>query len=138
MSGKDIQNLGLTKQREVVLDDFSGEPRPSGAYDIGAHEGALTASVTLRAPDGLSAVSTTPGRVNLSWTDPNAAEDGFAIERSGDGKTFTVIGTTGPSTLNFTDTTASKGKTYTYRVAAIAVAATSAYSNTASVFVLRR
>ena len=88
------------------------------------------------APTNLTASLASGPRVNLSWTDTATNENGFVIQRSSDGVTFTQIGTApaGNNTVTFADPTVVVGNTYTYQVAAVNGAGLS-YSNMAIVSV---
>jgi hypothetical protein len=78
-----------------------------------------------------AAVSTTS--VKLTWTDNSSNEDGFKVERSTDGTTFTQVTQTSANVTTFVDTGLTPGATYTYRVRATNSVGDSGYSNTASV-----
>ena len=85
------------------------------------------------APSNLSATSTSPTRVDLSWTDSSSDENGFAIERSADsGATWQEIATTGRNQTSYLDSGLSPDTTYSYRVRAYNSVGHSPYSNTAS------
>ena len=92
-----------------------------------------TATVVLgppAAPTNLAAAGVgNSGQVNLTWTDNSNNETGFQVERSTDGITFGVIGTTAARTTSYRDSSAVKRQTYYYRVAAINNVGLSAYSN---------
>jgi parallel beta-helix repeat protein len=64
-------------------------------------------------PTGLAATATGATRVDLTWStaSDNVAVTGYTIYRDG-----TAIGTVGPTTPNFQDTTVSPETTYTYTV----------------------
>ena len=81
------------------------------------------------APSALSVASTTPSAVTLDWKINSYSQQGFQIERSTDGSTFTLIGQVGPNTSTFTDPNAPSG-TSVYRVRAYNANGESAYSNT--------
>jgi len=70
--------------------------------------------------------------LTLSWNDNSNNEDGFKIERSSDGSSFTEIATVGANVATYQDTTIAKGQNYTYRVRAFNEFGNSGYSNTAS------
>ncbi len=64
-----------------------------------------------------------PTRVQLAWRDASTNENGFVVQRSVDGVTWTQLTVQGASggtgsNRNWTDTTAVLGTTYQYRVAA--------------------
>ncbi len=86
------------------------------------------------APTGLLAMAVSKSQINLSWTDNSGdSEDGFKIERSTDGSTFTEIATLGKNVTTFQNTTGlSRNKTYYYRVRAHNAGGNSGYSNIAS------
>ena len=71
-------------------------------------------------------------KITLSWTDNANNEDGFKIERSSDGSSFTQIATVGANAESYTNTGLASGSTYYYRVRAHNSVGDSAYSNTAS------
>jgi hypothetical protein len=98
---------------------------------------AATVSITVApptavpaAPSGLTATGVSQTQINLAWNDNSANEDGFKIERSNNGSSWTQIGTVGPNVRNFSSTGLSANKTYYYRVRAYNVLGDSAYSNT--------
>lgn len=77
----------------------------------------LIVEVPLNAPQNMVASSDGVSAVVISWTypDDNGAE-GFRIERSENGQTFTMVGATALNELSYTDETVLLGKTYYYRV----------------------
>jgi FtsP/CotA-like multicopper oxidase with cupredoxin domain len=77
-----------------------------------------------------------PVRVRLTWTDAATNETGYVVERSTGGGAFTQVGTVGVrngGTVTFTGP-ATRGVTYTYRVAAVS-GASRGYSANLSVLV---
>jgi titin len=101
-----------------------------------------TASVTLTAPPAAptaltATVLTNPTRVRLAWLDNATTETGFVIERSLNSGPFTLFTTvaarngTGPVT--FTGNNLVSGNAYSYRVAAINGAGSSAFTNVVTV-----
>jgi hypothetical protein len=93
---------------------------------------------TPAAPSGLSATAVSSSQINLVWTD-NAGynEDGFKVERSTGGNSWTQIATTGPNVTTYASTGLSANRTYSYRVRAYNVLGNSAYSTTASAKTLK-
>jgi hypothetical protein len=70
--------------------------------------------------------------LSLYWADNSSGADGIQIERSTpDANNFAQIATVGPSVTNFTDTGATCGVVYYYRVRAYNSAGESGYSNIA-------
>ena len=71
------------------------------------------------APTGLSATSSTPGQVQLAWTDAATTETGYRIERSTSATTgFTPIAWLNAGSTSYTDTGLPENATYYYRVVA--------------------
>lgn len=68
--------------------------------------------------------------VNLTWTDNATNETYYEVERSVDGGTsYSSLSVLDPDTTSDTDTTATQGFDYCYRVRAVANDISSAYSN---------
>ncbi len=84
------------------------------------------------APSALAATAVSSSQIDLTWTDNATNEDGFKIERSTDGTTFSQIATTGSNTTSYSSTGLTASTTYHYRVRANNSGGDSAYSNTAS------
>jgi hypothetical protein len=84
------------------------------------------------APTGLTANASACDQIDLSWTDNADNENGFTIERSTNGTTFSVLDTVGANVTNYSDTSVAENTTYWYRVKAYNGAGDSAYSNVAS------
>ncbi|MFT3788022.1 MAG: PA14 domain-containing protein [Tepidisphaeraceae bacterium] len=90
-----------------------------------------TVVVAPSAPTTLTASTPSSTSVSLSWTDTSTNETQFIIERAPgtSGGTFAQVGFVGANITTFTDTTASAGTTYRYRVYASNSAGPSGYSN---------
>jgi hypothetical protein len=87
-----------------------------------------------KAPSALDAFYHSPTRFTLTWTDSANNELGFLIERSTDGNVFTKRATVGTNQTTYDDTDFfDPALTYYYRVAAIGIGDTSAYSNIDSI-----
>ncbi|MDX1962067.1 MAG: PA14 domain-containing protein [Pirellulales bacterium] len=84
------------------------------------------------APSSLSAVSSGPTSINLTWLDNATDEQGFLVERSTDNVNFTQIANLASNTVAYSSTGLTTGVTYYYRVLAYNQAGNSAFSNTAS------
>ena len=78
-------------------------------------------------PAGLTATAVNTTRVNLSWTDTNAAESTHIIERCAGASCteFTQLAALGANSTTYTDDTAAPSTEYSYRVKA----ASPAFSN---------
>jgi hypothetical protein len=121
-----------------VIDDWDGEPRPSGAaFDLGADEYQVTAPPppVLAAPGNLQATATN-GSVQLTWIDQSSGETEFVIERARDKRdSFALLVRVPANTTSHTDAGLSRGW-YRYRVRAYS-SVTGQYSNYSSVVEVR-
>ncbi|MCS6769197.1 MAG: hypothetical protein NZ570_02020, partial [Candidatus Caldarchaeum sp.] len=81
-------------------------------------------------PSSLRAVAADYGYITLSWQDNSIDEEGFILERSEDGKSFTSVGRTPANAASYTDRAVQKEKTYYYRVKAFRGSLLSSPSNT--------
>jgi photosystem II stability/assembly factor-like uncharacterized protein len=82
------------------------------------------------APSDLEVLFSTNTKFDLAWADNSENELGFVIERSTTGTNFTHRATVGPDVDAYSDTDFfDPSLTYYYRVAAIGINDTSAYSN---------
>ncbi len=88
-------------------------------------------------PNGLAASVASRSRINLGWNDNSSNEDGFKVERSTNGSTWTQIATVGPNVTTYASTGLSANKTYYYRVRAFNLRGNSPYSNVVSAKTLR-
>ena len=84
--------------------------------------------LSLHAPANL-AISLVGGVVSLSWQKGSLITEAYKVERSSDGVSYTVIGTTGVETLAYTDLTVDEFSHYHYRVRSFTELLYSAYSN---------
>jgi hypothetical protein len=83
------------------------------------------------APSNLVAATISGSQINLAWNDNGGQEDGFAIERSTNGTSFSQVVTVGPNTTSYADVALAGSTLYYYRVAAFNSVGKSAFSNTA-------
>ncbi len=83
-------------------------------------------------PSSLSAIAGSSSQVTLNWVDGSSDEDGFEIERSVNGGSFSSLATVGTDTTSFFDTGLNASTTYSYRLFAYNASGDSGYSNTAS------
>jgi Zn-dependent metalloprotease len=84
------------------------------------------------APSGLTVTPVSSSRINLAWADDSTYEQGFKVERSTDGVSFTQIASPGANTTSYANTSLTSGVTYHYRVRAYDGPNYSGYSSTAS------
>jgi Zn-dependent metalloprotease/transcriptional regulator CtsR len=101
-------------------------------YSDYTNEASATTLPTPAAPSGLTATVVSSGRINLAWTDNSTYEQGFKVERSTDGQTFTEIATLGANVTTYASLGLAGSTTYYYRVRAYDGPNLSAYTNVAS------
>ena len=107
------------------------------AYD-GPNESAYSNTVSASplpppaAPTGLAATPVTSSRIDLAWTDNATNEQGFKVERSTDGVTFTTVAVLGVNATSYSVTSLNASTTYAFRVRAYEGPDDSAASNTVS------
>lgn len=101
---------------------YSYRVRAVNAAGPSGYSNVASATTSYARPDGqvtsLSGTFTN-GVVELSWSENATNETRFEIERyevGAGGTEFIVVGTTGPDTTSFSDTTALRGTSYDYRV----------------------
>jgi YVTN family beta-propeller protein len=133
--GLDTSSASTINQVDIVgglpsVTQVTPNPNPvQGAFALGTFFGG-TAPV---APSNLSGTASSPGGIDLTWTDNSNDELGFMIERRVQGNTdFVQIAQTGPDRTSFSDIVAS-GTTYEYRIRAFNETSYSAYANSAAI-----
>jgi hypothetical protein len=89
--------------------------------------------VTGSAPSGSISLSVSSGSAILDWTDPFVDEDGFIVQKSLDGVTYSSYATTSVDVSYYVDTNVTESNTYWYRVYGFNQWGSSSYSNTASI-----
>jgi hypothetical protein len=83
-------------------------------------------------PSDLSASPTSRTSVDIAWSDNSSNENGFKIERSENGRSWSQIATVGAGATSYSDDGLRRNKTYSYRVRAYNGSGNSGYSNVAS------
>jgi len=84
-------------------------------------------------PTNLAASAASQAGINLTWADNSKAEDGYQVQRSTDGTTFSTIANLPANTTSYSDAGAtSTTTTYSYRVRARKDGGFSDFSNFAS------
>jgi hypothetical protein len=107
--------------------------RVIAANSTGVSPASNVASTLPQAPTGVSAVALSQGKVVLNWVDSSPGlEDGFIIDRSTNGGTYTQVGAVGTGVTTFTDNTALAGTNYSYQVMATASNGDSPFSLSAT------
>ena len=95
------------------------------------------ASIVPDSPTGLAASAGSSNSIALAWTDTSNNENGFTVERSVDGVSFTTIAQVGANSSRYTNSGLSSNTRYTYRVRAYNGTGSSSYSNAASATTLQ-
>ena len=90
------------------------------------------APVTPAAPSNLVATTFSSSQIDLTWTDNSNNENGFKVEQSTDGTTFTQIAMLNSNTVSYPVTALTASTTYYYRVVSFNDAGNSQYSNMAN------
>lgn len=91
----------------------------------------LDVGTSLKQPAAVFA-TIAPLGVELSWQDQSQVESGFVVERSTDGGPWATLVTTAPNTVQYTDSSATAGSTYQYRVLTTSGGGTSEPTNVVS------
>ena len=96
-----------------------------------ANSPQAAASTPIQAPLALTATGVSPSEIDLAWQSGGIGATSYKIERSTDGVTFAVVGTTGASPTTFADTGLAAATGYYYRVRAANLLTNSLPSNVA-------
>ncbi|NOR18568.1 MAG: PKD domain-containing protein, partial [Xanthomonadales bacterium] len=83
-------------------------------------------------PGNLSATAVAIDMIDLAWQDNHDNEDGYNLERSDDGSSWSLIAPLGADEVFYTDSGLSTATQYSYRVQTVEAGEYSAYSNIAS------
>jgi parallel beta-helix repeat protein len=139
-NGTDFAEVAALPASTTSWTDTTVVPGESYSYRIQAvglagtsgFSNASNVTLSLVAPDNLTATANGASTINLTWQDHSANETGFVIERSESGGSFTAIATTAADATTYTDNTLSPLTIYTYRISAINAVSTSPVSSSAS------
>src|SRR5262249_55298062 len=93
---------------------------------------ASTATLAAPAPPSGLTATASAGRITLAWADNSSYEQGFRLERSADGVTFSQIAQLAANTTIYAKVSLPAATTYHYRVRAYDGSNVSGYSATAS------
>jgi len=104
-----------------------------GKIVTGGRINAFKALTSLVPPADLVATAQSETNVILTWTDNSSGKNGFSVERKESGKQFSEIASVPSNQTTYSDSGVKPGRTYTYRVRAFNAAASSGYSNDATV-----
>ncbi|OJU39678.1 MAG: hypothetical protein BGN97_00210 [Microbacterium sp. 69-10] len=98
-----------------------------------AHTAVLTLPTIPQTPSGLTLNRVSDTRIDLSWSKAGTTTSAVVHRQTDDGA-WQQVGAPSGNVTSFSDTTASEGHKYRYRVAGVAAAGTSAWSATATVY----
>ncbi len=109
----------------------------TGSSGVASASASTTGSTVAQAPQSLTATSgTSLGAVDLAWSPPLDAGTfpvtDYVFSRSINGGAFSADSSIGSTATTFTDTGCGAGNTCAYKVAAVTLAGTGPYSNTAT------
>ncbi|MFA5794169.1 MAG: SBBP repeat-containing protein [Candidatus Brocadiia bacterium] len=120
-------NTGLTPGQDYYYKVVAYNDGGASAY---SNEAQAVSTVTLPSvPSGMNVSNISGSSTALSWSDNSDNEDGFIIERSFDGISFSGLVTLTENTTVYTDTGLNSSSPYYYRVSAYNFAGNSANSN---------
>jgi fibronectin type 3 domain-containing protein len=77
---------------------------------------AISITIPLLDATDVQAIALSSHSVEVVWKNRSAGEDGFEVQRSAEGKTFTDLGSTSAGVTEYIDNSASPDTTYRYRV----------------------
>ncbi len=109
--------------------------RASNAYGSSGYSNTATVTTPAglpNAPINLSARAASKTQINLKWTDAASNEQGFYVERSLNGTSWSRIATLAANATSYASSGLTANTTYYYRLQSFNAAGVSAYSNTAS------
>lgn len=139
LTGTTPIELATTTFSGLSLDKTSTTAAEIGAvYSAGTRGARLSRIATifiydaLSAPTSLVGMATTSSSIRLTWSDNSVNEDGFEVERSLNGVSWTWVATSTPNTTSYYDNSLSAGTTYYHRVRTFNAGVYSAYTNTAT------
>lgn len=120
--------------RDLVITVTSPVPLANGSLSTTAMgvEVCQQSCSSTPAPSSLSATAQSTSTIQLSWNDNSDSEDGFDIQRSLDGSSWSAVTTVAPDSTNYTDTGLDIATTYFYRVRASSPIQDSGWSNVAT------
>ena len=128
------RNIGLSagKRYYYRVYAWNGTANSALSNTVSAVPGQSTPGGTPSAPTGLTASAVSSSQINLSWTDNATNENGYRVERSTDGVTWSLFSNFGVNQNSAGVTNLSPGTRYYFRVQALGSSANSGWSNVAN------
>ncbi len=137
VSGGEYEYIGATSN--AYYTDKTAKSGTKYYYEVRAKKGetvsALSSAKSIYhlADTTLNTPSSTTSGIKLSWSKVTGAEGYMVYRKTGSGSYTKIKTEKGVSNLSYTDTSAKKGKKYTYKVKAYKSKTYSAYSNTKTI-----
>ncbi|MDP7036375.1 MAG: fibronectin type III domain-containing protein, partial [Candidatus Marinimicrobia bacterium] len=125
-SGGSFSQIGAVDTNVTVYTDTGLKVWNNYVYRVKAftddnESGYATSSAintTFPSPSNLTATAVDDQSIQLTWSHSCSFEDGYKLERSEDGVSFTQISVLGENVTEYTNTGLNFGTSYTYRVSA--------------------
>ena len=116
--GKDVIQYTDTGLNYVM--DYTYRVSAFTAENESGYATSTSTTTSFPSPTGLAGTPIDDQSIQLTWSDNCVFEDGYRLERSEDGVSFTQISELGENIIEYTDTGLNYGTDYTYRVKAFA------------------
>ena len=130
-------SFSMSQVRDTIISTVDKKSSLAGKVASGGRVNAHNPFLcfeTVETPSSLTAEMGSGGGIHLTWVDNSGYEIGFKIERRlGADGTYAQIDTVPTRVTSYTDTGASPGEAYYYRVRSYNCAAQSDYSNEATI-----
>jgi fibronectin type 3 domain-containing protein len=119
-----LVGAGVTSYADATV--FAGNHYDYRIYAVhGSVDATLPATASIDtvtaplAPTNLSVTESATTKIDLAWTDNATDESGYRVARSVNGGAFTLLASLAANATAYSDTTATLGNTYAYRVYAV-------------------
>ena len=124
--GKDVIQYTDTGLNYVM--DYTYRVSAFTAENESGYATSTSTTTSFPSPTGLAGTPIDDQSIQLTWSDNCVFEDGYRLERSEDGVSFTQISELGENIIEYTDTGLNYGTGYTYRAKAFTDANESNYA----------
>jgi hypothetical protein len=123
----------VTEYTDTGLDygtDYTYRVKAFTALNESDYVTSNTTTMSIPSPTSLIATPIDDQSIQLTWNDNCSFEDGYRLERSEDGVSFTQVADLGENIVEYTDTGLNYGTEYTYRVKAFTALNESGHNET--------